>query len=290
VEGNEIDPSNRDNLEDGGPNDDPKFSSWPVAGMYMPDGIDSWERRGSSYLVTANEGDGREYFDNLANDEDGAELCLTDETRVKDLTLGGDLASIADLGEDENLGRLKVSRVAPSEYDGGPPPTDDTDPADVEGLEYTALASYGGRSITIWTTSGEVVWDSGSLLGRTVAAVDPDGWVEQEGEDEPAWATDFYDSRSDDKGVEPESVVHGKAYGRDLLFVGLERAGGVVTFDATDPSAPEVQGWTTTAGAVSPEGLAFVSDDVSPTGRPLVLVAHEVSGTTVAYEVVKSKS
>lgn len=74
------------------------------------------------------------------------------------------------------------------------------------------------------------------------------------------------------------------------MFVGLERAGGVVTFDATDPSAPEVQGWTTTAGAVSPEGLAFVSDDVSPTGRPLVLVAHEVSGTTVAYEVVKSKS
>jgi DNA-binding beta-propeller fold protein YncE len=288
--GNELDASDRDNAANGQPNDDPKFASWPVHGMYMPDGLDSWDRRGSSYLVTANEGDGREYFDNLANEAGGAELCFTDETRVKDLTLGSPLSGVPDLAEDENLGRLKVSRTALSEFDGDEPPTGDTDPEDVEGLEYTKLASFGARSVTIWTPDGRVVWDSGSTLGRTVAAQDPDGWVRGPGEDEPAWATAFYDTRSDDKGVEPESVVHGKAYGRDLLFVGLERAGGIVTFDATNPSAPVLQGWTTTAGAISPEGIAFVSDEQSPTGRPLVLVAHEISGTTVAYEVVKKRA
>lgn len=280
VPGNELDASDRDV-------DDPNFQQWPVHGMYMPDGLDSWDRRGSSYLVTANEGDGREYFDNLANDEDeeGAELCFTDETRVKDLTLGPPLSGVPDLAEDENLGRLKVSRTALSAFEGGEPPTGDTDPEDVEGLEYTKLASFGARSVTIWTPNGEIVWDSGSTLGRTVAQQDPDGWTTRT----PDWAEDVYDDRSDDKGVEPESVVHGKAYGRDLLFVGLERAGGIVTFDATSPSAPVLQGWTTTTGAISPEGIAFVSDEQSPTGRPLVLVAHEISGTTVAYEVVKNR-
>ena len=48
-----------------------------------------------------------------------------------------------------------------------------------------------------------------------------------------------------------------------------------------------LQQWTTSVGAISPEGLAFVSDEDSPTGRPLLLVAHEVSGTTVMYEVTK---
>jgi hypothetical protein len=276
--GNEIDASDLDG-------DAPNFRSWPVHGMYMPDGLDSWDRRGNSYLVTANEGDGREYFDNLANDEDGAELCFTDETRVKDLTLGSPLSEETDLAEDENLGRLKVTRTALSEFVGGTPPTGDTDPEEVAGLEYTKLASYGARSITIWNPDGTVVWDSGSTLGRTVAEQDPDGWTSST----PGWAEGVYDNRSDDKGVEPESVVHGKAYGRDLLFVGLERAGGIVTFDATSPSAPTLQGWTTTVGAVSPEGLVFVPDEKSPTGHPLLFVAHEVSGTTVAYEVVKAK-
>ncbi|MGB9374645.1 MAG: choice-of-anchor I family protein [Jiangellales bacterium] len=277
--GNEIDASDRDS-------DDPRFASRPAFGMYQPDGLDGWTRWGRQYVVTANEGDGREYFDNLDNDDDG-DLCFIDEARVKDVTLDATVFPNApDLQEDESLGRLKVSQVALSEFTGGTPPTDGDDPADVDGLQYTSLASYGARSITIWSKRGDLVWDSGSELARTVAAQDPQGWTQRV----PDWATDEYDSRSDDKGVEPESVVHGRAYGRDLLFVGLERAGGVITYDATRPWSPQLQGWTTTAGAISPEGLAFVSGKDSPTGRPLLLVAHEVSGTTVAYEVVRSRS
>jgi DNA-binding beta-propeller fold protein YncE len=279
--GNEIDASDRDQ-------DDPNFQNWPVVGMYQPDGLDSWFRRGTEYIVTANEGDGREYFNNLDNDEDAkdAELCFIDEARVKDITLDETVfPDAAELQQDGNLGRLKVSQVALSTFTGGPPPTDDTDPTDIPDLAYTGLASYGARSITIWGTDGHLLWDSGSDLARTVAAQDPDGWTTRA----PDWAEDVYDDRSDDKGVEPESVVHGKAYGRDLLFVGLERAGGIVTFDATDPRSPVLQQWTTSVGAISPEGLAFVSDEDSPTGHPLLLVAHEGSGTTVMYEVTKQR-
>lgn len=276
--GNEIDASDRDG-------DAPSFASWPAFGMYQPDGLDGWTRWGRQLIVTANEGDGREYFDNLDNDDDG-DLCFVDEARVKDVTLDPTaFPNVSDLQEDENLGRLKVSQVALSELSGGTPPTNGDDPADVAGLEYTTLASYGARSVTIWSKDGRVVWDSGSELARTVAAQDPDGWTSRV----PAWATDVYDSRSDDKGVEPESVVHGRAYGRDLVFVGLERAGGVVTYDATRPWAPRLQGWTTTDGAISPEGLAFVPGSDSPTRRPLLLVAHEISGTTVVYEVVRTR-
>jgi DNA-binding beta-propeller fold protein YncE len=288
--GNEIDPSDRDNVSNGQANNDIKLASWPVSGMYMPDGIDTWSRQGRTYLATANEGDAREYFDNLDNDDDG-ELCYTDEARVKDLTLDADEFPEADLQEDENLGRLTVTQVASSTFSGGEPPVDGEDPADVKGLEYQSLASYGARSVTIWTPDGRVVWDSGAVLDETVWTDDPNGWVASApGFVPPPWATSAYDSRSDDKGSEPESVVAARAYGRDLLFVGLERAGGVMTFDATNARAPQLQGWTTTAGDISPEGLAFVSADDSPTGRPLLLVANEVSGTTSMYEVVKSRS
>lgn len=277
--GNEIDASDRDG-------DDPSFASWPVAGMYQPDGMDTWFRRGTQYIVAANEGDGREYFDNVDNDDDGS-LCFLDEARVKDVTLDATVfGDAATLQSDDNLGRLKVSRLALSTFVGGPPPISDDDPAEVDGLEYQTLASFGARSITIRTPDGDIVWDSGSDLARTVVAQDPDGWTQRV----PGWATSVYDSRSDDKGVEPESVVHGRAWGRDLLFVGLERAGGIVTYDATQAHSPVLQGWTTTDGAVSPEGLVFVPRQSSPTGHPLLLAAHEVSGTTVVYQVVRTRS
>jgi hypothetical protein len=288
--GNEIDPSDRDNVPNGEPTNDIKLASWPVSGMYMPDGIDAWARQGRTYLATANEGDAREYFDNVDNSDDG-EVCYTDETRVKDLTLDPlAFPDADDLQEDENLGRLTVTQVALSTFAGGLPPVNGDDPADVDGLEYESLASYGARSVTIWTPAGEVVWDSGSTVDETVWTDDPNGWVAGVPSFvRPPWATSAYDSRSDDKGAEPESVVAGRAYGRDLLFVGLERAGGVMTFDATNARAPQLQGWTTTEGDISPEGLAFVSADDSPTGRPLLLVANEVSGTTSLYEVVKRR-
>ncbi|NBU56448.1 MAG: hypothetical protein EBS22_09550 [Acidimicrobiia bacterium] len=56
---------------------------WPVQNMYMPDGIASMNVGGKTYLVTANEGDGVEYFAGPVSDDDEQDLCYTDETRVK---------------------------------------------------------------------------------------------------------------------------------------------------------------------------------------------------------------
>ena len=262
--------------------------AWPVHGMHMPDAITSWKQRGKTLLATANEGDGREYFDNKDND-DGGTLCLIDEARVKDVALDAffplpdDINDLDTLQEDENLGRLKVSRFFPSTFTGGQPPTGDTDPADVEGLEYTSLASYGARSVSIWDAAGNRVWDSGDGIARAILeTIGEDAWVNGpvQGTTAPP------DSRSDDKGAEPEAVAAGKAYGRNLLFVGLERSGGVLVFDATDPAAPQLLEWKQTED-ISPEGMQFVKEEDSPTGKALLVVSYEISGTTRVFEIVK---
>jgi hypothetical protein len=40
-------------------------SNWPMLGMYQPDAIANYQVEGRTYLVTANEGDARDY-DGLA--------------------------------------------------------------------------------------------------------------------------------------------------------------------------------------------------------------------------------
>jgi hypothetical protein len=37
------------------------YANWPIKGMYIPDAIASYEIAGVTYLITANEGDAREY-------------------------------------------------------------------------------------------------------------------------------------------------------------------------------------------------------------------------------------
>ena len=88
------------------------------------------------------------------------------------------------------------------------------------GLAYTKLASYGARSVSIWDEDGNLVWDSGDQFAEKIlATIGEDAWVNG-----PVIGTeDPPDDRSDDKGAEPEAVASGKAYGRNLLFVGLER-------------------------------------------------------------------
>ena len=51
-----------------------------------------------------------------------------------------------------------------------------------------------------------------------------------------------FERRSDNKGPEPESVtVATLDDGTRLVFTGLERTGGIVTYDITDPTAPVYQ-------------------------------------------------
>jgi hypothetical protein len=107
---------------------------------------------------------------------------------------------------------------------------------------------------------------------------------------------DSFDSRSDDKGPEPEGLALGEVAGKRYAFVGLERIGGIMMFDITSPFDVSFAGYhndrdfngdpeTDTAGDLGPEGVLFISAQNSPTRQPLLIVTHEISGSTVIYQV-----
>jgi hypothetical protein len=91
--------------------------------------------------------------------------------------------------------------------------------------------------------------------------------------------------------------VTGQIGDSTYAFIGLERIGGVVVYDVTNPLAPTFETYFNTRkwgrdpegrglGDLGPEGLAFISAAESPNGRPLLAVAHEVSGSTTIFQVV----
>ncbi len=255
------------------------IASRPVFGMYMPDAIAAFSIDGATYLATANEGDGREYGFARADD------CFLDEVRLATAVTAGNTAipGAATLRGATVAGRLKLTNTALSEQSGG---------------QYTKLASYGARSFSIWSADGELVFDSGSTIERTVAAENP-AFFNANFEFNGTTAGKFvFDTRSDDKGPEPEAVAVGSVFGRPIAFVGLERAGGWMAFDVSDPTDAEYLFWERSTtnytatdlplgqiGDVSPESVAFVGGDDSPSGLPLVIVSNELSGTTSVFQM-----
>ena len=293
--GNEFDPSNRD----GGAN----IQSWNVFGTYMPDAIDSYAVDGTTYLLTANEGDGREYLTEVEEADcpagrifdDGECFYYLDEIRIGDIadtgaTLSAELlASLpADYAEDENLGRLKVIT------DLGLEDTSCLDAAyqPTASCVYNDLYSFGARSFTIWNAAtGAVVYDSGSdfetitfnELGESFNASNDDN----EGDD-----------RSDDKGPEPEAVKVERIGSKWFAFIALERVGGVMVYDVTTPSEPsfvqyinerdfsvDAEADIATVGDLGPEDIVFIPASDSPSGEPLLLLSNEVSGTLAVFSV-----
>ncbi|NCT99151.1 MAG: alkaline phosphatase [Comamonadaceae bacterium] len=210
---------------------------------------------------------------------------------------------------DDVLGRLNITwtmgyRTNP---DGSPMMFDATGTANPAGnrLMYDQLYSYGARSFSIWNANGQLVWDSGAEFEKFFASDAcrlgsarniPCKDHFNSGHDEGG----AFDSRSDAKGPEPEGIAIGQVRGRTLAFIGLERMGGVLVYDITNPAAPQRldylnsrEDWTTadpgtvlaTAGDLGPEGLVFIPADRSPDGTPLLVVGNEVSGTTAVYRV-----
>lgn len=256
--GNALDPSNRD----GGI----RIANWPVLGMYQPDAMAAFKIGGIEYLITANEGDSRDY--------DG----FGEEARVSDLTLDPSaFPTAAAIQEDANLGRLKVTTtLGDTDGDG----------------DFDALYAFGGRSFSLWRPTADgisQVYDSGDDLERIVAGTMPE-LFNASNDDHDA------DDRSDDKGPEPEGVTVGTVDGRTYAFIGLERVGGIVVYDVSEPASPvflqyinnrnpDADPASAAAGDLGPEGLLFIPAKTSPTGEPLLAVTSEVSGTTTFYAV-----
>ncbi|GAA1463959.1 hypothetical protein NE857_01430 [Nocardiopsis exhalans] len=157
-------------------------------------------------------------------------------------------------------------------------------------LTASAVLAFGGRSFSIFTTDGEQLFDSGSDFGRITAEAAPEYFNSNH-------RGNSFDTRSDDKGPEPEDVVLGQVEGRTYAFIGLERVGGVMVYDVTDPhdmtftryldnrdfsAAPD----TREAGDLGAEGLIFIDGEDSPVpGVPALVMANEVSGTTTLFRV-----
>lgn len=279
--GNELDASN----DDSGIN----IRNWPVKGLYHPDAMTSYGFNGKTYYITANEGDSRDY--------DG----FSEEFRVADLTLDATaFPNAAELQEDANLGRLNVTSTLGFGNSCAP-----SDPANVtlmggeydrsyveNNCVYSELYAYGARSFSIWSETGERVFDSGSEFERITASLIPDNF--NSNNDENA-----FDNRSDDKGPEPEAVTVGTINGQTFAFIGLERVGGIMVYNVTNPQNPEFVQYLNNrdfsatqadlengmAGDLGPEGLAFIAAGDSPNGKPMLAVGNEVSGTTTLYGI-----
>jgi hypothetical protein len=241
-----------------------RIQSWPVKGMYQPDAIESFVVKGTTYLVTANEGDARDY--------EG----FSEETRVATLSLDPVAFPAAEyLQDDANLGRLKTTTTL-GDTDGD---------GDVD-----ELYAYGARSFSVWTDAGELVYDSAGVLERKLAELDPENFNSTHD------ANGSFDNRSDDKGPEPEGLTIGKVNGIPVLFLGLERMGGVMAFDLSNPEAPEFIEYVNTrifdgdpqsdtAGDLGPEGLVFIPAEDSPNGKSLLVVSYEVSGSIAVFQL-----
>ncbi|WP_413173597.1 phytase [Anabaena azotica] len=264
LSGNGIDASDRDN----GIN----IRNWPVLGMYLPDGISSFKVGNNTYYITANEGDARirPTDDNILpvpNDEEGD--IFNEETRVKDVILDPTaFPDAAELQKDENLGRLIITNtMGDTDGDG----------------DFDQLYAYGGRSFSIWNDQGQLVYDSGDKIEQILAQLTPDLFNANNA------SPDDVDTRSDNKGPEPESVVVGVINNVPFAFVGLERAGGgVMVYNLSDPTAPAFVQYIRTEGDISPEGLKFISAEDSPNAKPMLAVSNEVSSTVSLYEIIPS--
>lgn len=225
-----------------------------VYGVYMPDGISVVTIGGKDYLITANEGDAREWgdYENIDSDK----LILSDGEKA------GKKIEYLDTGK-------------------------------TDGLKSGKTYILGGRSFSIWNADTlKQVFDSGDDFEVITAAEFPEYF--NSGHDEAG-----LDKRSHKKGVEPESVSVLETNGKIYAIVGLERMGGIMVYDISDPDKAvyadylNVRGFSGTVtdldrlGDLGPEGICTISAKDSPTGNAMILVANEISGTVTVAQIEK---
>jgi len=255
--GNGLDPSDQDTVN--------QIRGWPVEGTYQPDGIASFASGGQIYLVSANEGDSREWGTFVDLTTVGASTVTLDPNVFR---------GAAWLKGNARLGRLQVRK----------------DLGDLDGDgDWDRIVPIGARSITIWSAAGTRVWDSGDFFEQHTRTLYPSNFNASN-------TNNTRDNRSRAKGPEPEGVAVGTINGRQYAFAICERVGGIFAYRLDNPAAPVFQGYINSrnftvatnlagAGDLGPEGITFVSAAESPIGKPLLLVAHEISGTLAIYQI-----
>ncbi len=137
LEANALDPSDRDSKV--------ALATWPIRSYFMPDALAHFSTNGGSYLITADEGDTRDYAG------------FSEEARISTLNLDPVIFPTATtLKLPANLGRLIATKSA----------------GDTDGDgDYDALFVIGGRGFSILNTAtGQRVYFSGKTLEERVIA------------------------------------------------------------------------------------------------------------------------
>lgn len=271
-----------------------KIDNWPILGIHQPDALEAYHGAdGRAYLVMANEGDARDW-DAYSEEARIKHLGDPDETDYKGDPLpalcegyqGLTAEEIDFLQDDLGAGRLRITIADGLNEDGC----------------FEQLYSYGSRSFSIFDVNGNQVFNSGDDFEQITARLHEEGTLLFNAGHDEGW----FDSRSDNKGPEPEGVALGEIDGRTYAFIGLERVGGIFVYDVTEPANSEyvayvnnrdfsvsaldedteelVDNWAE-AGDLGPEGLVFIPAADSPNGKNLVAVGNEVSGTTTIFEI-----
>ncbi|WP_426278986.1 choice-of-anchor I family protein [Chryseobacterium sp. S-02] len=237
------------------------IANWPVKAYFMPDGAQSFKVGGTNYIVTANEGDEKDLSGFSERTTVGANTYTLDPVIFPQSAI---------LKASYNLGRFRVSN-ATGNTDG------DTD--------FEEIAALGARSFSIFNAdTKQIVYDSGDRFERYIAASHP---LIFNADNE----ANGIKTRSRAKGPEPEGVALGTIGGQTYAFITLERTGGVMVYNVTDPNNPTFTDYkhsrTTSAygGDNGPEGIIYIAPENTTTGKGYVIIANEISGTLSMYEI-----
>ncbi|MCB0734290.1 MAG: choice-of-anchor I family protein, partial [Bacteroidetes bacterium] len=218
-------------------------------GMFMPDAIAIANIGGTDYILTANEGDSRDY--------DG----YSEEERVKDLKLDPTVfPNASTLQKDANLGRLKTtSSMGDTDGDG----------------DYDEIYAYGGRSFTIWDTDGNMIFDSENQFERILADQFPGNYPDGRDDDKGA------EPESVTVGKIGSKVFAFIGLER--------AAGVMVYDITDPANSQFVQYYNKNGNDQSPEGLIFVDGSKSNDGYAYLISTNETvddyHGSVSAYRV-----
>lgn len=269
IVGNGLDGSNQNTTTD--------IDTASVLGMYQPDAIASFKVGSTTYIVSANEGDVRADWGSVNNEEQD----IRNSSIVLDTVKFGGAANVAYLKDgsaNNGFGRLKISNKWGDFNNDG---------------KFDSLFCFGGRSFSVWNGStGALVWDSGDDFEQFFAATYPSNF-------NASHTNNTKKNRSDDKGPEPEAIAVGKILDSTYAFIGLERIGGVLIYNITNPNAPYFvnyintrnfavtpsQANLATVGDLGPESIVFIPKAESPNGKDLLLVSNEVSSTVAIIQL-----